>query len=1165
MTAVVCGGLVYSSSGFLQAQDTVYIQHKPTGAKMQVCAGDNGKPVTSRPSGNTGACVQWERIPNGDFFHIRSVHANKLIKPDTSENGSPISIQPLAWTGNWTQWSYEDRGDGFGHIINRATGKLIFLSGKDRDNLVQQPASWRGDFTRWAFVPLASEPTPNPETPTPTPDSPTPTTPPTTPPTLSPTPTPTDGPAPGSTTMESESGVMEGNAATFDDGAASGGQGVAFVFELGDSVSYTNVPAADSLTIRYASENANGKLSVDVNGADVGDISFSGTGAWVGSYADATMDVNIPSNATVRIFFDSGDSAMNMDTITFTLSGPTPTSAPSATPDPNVTDSPLPTPSATPSCCDCGDKDPVADFGDGMVVGITNDGIAYHRERNGTSRGFAIWGLKGSAPNQVGNSVTHTTQAGDSYLRYETDLGSVTAGESYTLEMRLQGDEFGGGQCIQEWTLTPGEGLTASNCFSTGTGGPVEPPPPPSATAMVITDGNAGLARLVGGPGSSMPGFALYTFGNDGTNTSNCSGTCEDNWPKLIVANENDAISTGGVTGDFSTIPRVRTVQDSCGNTTEFTDYHVTYNGQPLYFYAQDTSPNSAAGANIPNWDLASASLIPQMPLIRNPMPALPTTIQGLTPGSHGYVLDLNGTDITLRGGLFWQFLVHPTTYADGVGDQLTPNLGDNNVQMWCSNNQIQWHLADLDPVSHGRFEGTVPGSCYGDYYYFIRFEKRGPTTGDPGTIWTYSGLFTTAGERVDPRNRATKRLRGANWMRFRHPHPPDGRTEFIGDAIANSSLLAGLARFTMETVDSGSGMQINSSIPVIRYEALENGHQPNVSPIYNYNKGSCCGTDFDYGNVVTFEITGVAGGISSQTYSTHIDAVVGVGFENFSGDPRLNLAGRAGTNMVITSNGPGASSEALAVFTQHVPSLTTEAQVDNFLNGFAELHNNDIGGDRCGRCHFFDGRGAEVVNTPSGPRIPPPLYGVGLLQWIEGAEAGLTWDGDVATVEQQVANALRNDHGVEPGSLGNRLTLIEDYTRFLSVPNRRPYHIDQPGVAEGQVLFHEVGCADCHWENQRTRSDAPEWARDIVISPFTDMKIHNIGTGGSFRTAPLWGIGTNMELPGASMRFLHDGRAASVSAAINAHGGEAANVMSNYNGLSGAEKSNIVKFIETL
>ena len=121
---------------------------------------------------------------------------------------------------------------------------------------------------------------------------------------------------------------------------------------------------------------------------------------------------------------------------------------------------------------------------------------------------------------------------------------------------------------------------------------------------------------------------------------------------------------------------------------------------------------------------------------------------------------------------------------------------------------------------------------------------------------------------------------------------------------------------------------------------------------------------------------------------------------------------------------------------------------------------------------------------------------------------------------------------------------------------------------AEGQVLFHQVGCVNCHTENQRTRSDAPDWARNLILSPFTDMELHDIGTGGRFRTAPLWGLGTNIELlerNGRDLLLLHDGRATSVSQAIEAHGGEATEVMNHYNNLSDEEKSQIVKFIETL
>ena len=1162
------------------SQQYFYIVHKPTQSKMHSCSAEIGMAVSSRSASISDDCVQWQQVEKGDFFHIKNKRSQQYISPRSNNNGADIRIASSNWTGNWTQWQYVSTDDGFGYLVNRATNKHIYLSGEADDNISLQPRSWRGNYTRWAFVPVNASETPTP-TPTVTPTATatptvTPTTTPTTTvtstptatvtatPTLTVTPTtaPTIQPTPHSVTFESESGALEGNARIYDDGAASGGQGVAFIIELGDSVSYTNVPSADTMTIRYASENTNGKLSVAVNGSDVGDIRFGGTGSWTGNYAEATMAVVIPDNATVQIFYDTGDLAMNMDTVTFSLG-----SSSTPTPDPDVTMTPTPEPTSTPVCCDC-DDDPVADYGDGMAIGLTRSGIAYHRELNGVSRGFAVWGLKGSAPNLAGNSVVHTTQAGESYARYETDLGEVVEGQSYTLEMRLQGDEFGGGQCIQEWTVVPGEGIKTSNCFGAGSGEPIAPPPPPSATAIVITDPSAGKARIVGGDGSVKPGFALYTFANDSNGVSNCSGVCEDRWPKLIVANESDAIVAGGVTGSFGVIPRTRTIQGSCGDDTEVTDYHVTYNGKPLYFFADDTSPDTTAGANVPAWDLADADLIPQMSLIDKPMPALGTTISGLTPGSHGYVIDLEGSKVVVRMGHNFQLLIHETVYVDGPGDQLV-RLGDKDFEMWCSNNQIQWHKGDLEPVEYGRFEGEVPGSCYGDYYYFFRFEKRGPVNGDPGSRWTYSGLFTTAGERIDPATRPTTTTIGANWMRFRHPHAHDGNTEAIGNAVHNGSLLAGLARFTMSTTDSGSGFDIVlDNISPIRFEALENGHQPNTVPVYNYNTSSCCGTAFDYGNVVSFEVTAVAGGISAQTYTTHLHAVVGTGFDSPLGDPRLTLAGRASTHMVFSDAGSAVAGEKNAVFTQHVTTLTTEQQVDNFLNGHDVFHVDTIGRDTCGNCHFRDGRGSQVVQTDNGPRIPPPTYGVGLLQYIEGAEAKITWDGDVATVEEQVANALRNDHGVEPGSLGGNLTLLEDYTRFLTVPNRQPGKMDQPGVAEGQVSFHEVGCASCHTENQVTSSSAPAWARDLHLSPFSDMKTHDIGTGGRFRTAPLWGVGTNIDLlerNGRSLLMLHDGRAGSIEAAISAHSGEAANVMANYNSLSGEERQNIVRFLRSL
>ena len=146
--------LLFFLSHTANSQQEYYLVHKPTGAKMHVCSGVDGTPVASRPNNESGTCVMFSQEPNGSYFYIRSIDADKFIRPDTRDNGSLISIQPTEWRGNWTQWSYEERRDGYGHLVNRATGKHIHLSAQRNARLTLQPSVWRGDFTRWAFVPV---------------------------------------------------------------------------------------------------------------------------------------------------------------------------------------------------------------------------------------------------------------------------------------------------------------------------------------------------------------------------------------------------------------------------------------------------------------------------------------------------------------------------------------------------------------------------------------------------------------------------------------------------------------------------------------------------------------------------------------------------------------------------------------------------------------------------------------------------------------------------------------------------------------------------------------------------------------------------------------------------------------------------------------------------
>ena len=853
-------------------------------------------------------------------------------------------------------------------------------------------------------------------------------------------------------------------------------------------------------------------------------------------------------------------------------------------PDAGVPDSGDEPPPDAGTPCNEPPGDPAADFGEGFEFGMTTGGLVYHNAEPGHTPSFAILGLISNG-RDVRNEVNmyEPVGGGDPYPRYENQVNGVDANATYTLEIRLQGNQFGSGQCIHSIDVRPGEGIADSPCYTAPAGAPPGAPATPKAVVAVRILNGGASARLVGGPGSAQPDFALYTFDNDEPDVSRCFNGCAENWPPLVVDAPEDLVGAGGVTGNFGTIERVTEITDPCGGVSTVTKYQVTYNRQPLYFYANDTSADNPTGQNVSGWRFASADLIPQLPVIPNPLEGLPTPTLGTNPGSHGYTFDLDGRSLALRLGQFMQIVVHQTEYVDGVGDVIR-GIGNPEFEFYCSNNQIQWHSEKLTATELGRFSGTVPGSCYGNYWYFFRFAKKGPVNNDPESRWTYSGLFvedeTNPGARVNPANRPTINDSTANWFRFRHPHAHDGNTEAIFDSQNNSSLLAGLARFESSVSDGPSGVNLTPGVGPIRIEALESGVIPNFVPTYAYNTQTCCGNAFSYGNVISYEITAVTGAISSQTYNTHQHIVVGQGFNSPLGDPRLTLAGKAATNMVFSDSGSHIRLEKDAVFTQHVTTLTSAKDVDDFLKGHhlfhgvdpsaqgsTALHNVLIGSNTCGNCHFRDGRGSEITQTAKGPLIPPPVFGVGLLAHIEGAEVGLTWDGSAATVREQTANALQADHGVTSDSLGSDYDLIVAYTEFLSVPNREPNAYAQTGVADGHVLFHEVGCAGCHVENQRTRANAPAKFRNLIIKPFTDMRLHNLGNG-SFRTAPLWGLGTNIRLldrNGRALRLMHDGSATSIGAAISAHGGDASSVRSAFNALSSNQQTNIINFLRTL
>lgn len=248
--------------------------------------------------------------------------------------------------------------------------------------------------------------------------------------------------------------------------------------------------------------------------------------------------------------------------------------------------------------------------------------------------------------------------------------------------------------------------------------------------------------------------------------------------------------------------------------------------------------------------------------------------------------------------------------------------------------------------------------------------------------------------------------------------------------------------------------------------------------------------------------------------------------------------------------------------------------------------------------------------------RVPPPVIGLGLLEAIPeevilaaadpddedgdgiSGRPNMVWNNITSTTEigrfgrkasapnlrQQAATAYSEDMGVSsPDIPGNDsvpeideeiLDLTTFYTQTLAVPLRA--ETDDPDVPEGEGLFFDLGCSQCHLSLLVTGDhELPEVSHQI-IQPFTDLLLHDMGegladhrpdfqaTGREWRTAPLWAIGLTVTVLGLQ-NYLHDGRARTLEEAILWHGGEAENAKDGFMSLPGEERGKLIKFLQSL
>ena len=175
-------------------------------------------------------------------------------------------------------------------------------------------------------------------------------------------------------------------------------------------------------------------------------------------------------------------------------------------------------------------------------------------------------------------------------------------------------------------------------------------------------------------------------------------------------------------------------------------------------------------------------------------------------------------------------------------------------------------------------------------------------------------------------------------------------------------------------------------------------------------------------------------------------------------------------------------------------------------------------------------------------------------------------------TINQPICWTAAN--GGSPEVSDSSLDAVTDFMTALAVPERRI--TDLSTFNKGAQLFAQVGCASCHTPKQKTGDSLrfPLLSQQTIY-PYTDLLLHDMGAGlddgakeknaesYEWRTPPLWSIGIVARDPAA--RFLHDGRASSLTEAIMWHGGEAETTKLRFKQLPIEQKEILLSFLKSI
>ena len=163
----------------------------------------------------------------------------------------------------------------------------------------------------------------------------------------------------------------------------------------------------------------------------------------------------------------------------------------------------------------------------------------------------------------------------------------------------------------------------------------------------------------------------------------------------------------------------------------------------------------------------------------------------------------------------------------------------------------------------------------------------------------------------------------------------------------------------------------------------------------------------------------------------------------------------------------------------------------------------------------------------------------------------------------------------IDPEVSANTVNDVVFYLQTLRAPIQRNQNDED--VIDGKQLFINANCSGCHTPELKTGYSAVDALSYKTFAPYTDLLLHDMGPGlddgytegtaktSAWRTPPLWGLGLSPNSQGGQYFLLHDGRANSIEAAIEMHGGEAVNAKNNFDALNETDRQKIIKFLKSL